>query len=171
VCNYVSGNQIGQIKIDWRRFYAFLDPDGVHWDCANVQNDSRMVDYKDAWLSDDKRDERRRLHHEIHQFWYNELPEDQRAIFNVTGFFKYDEILEIDEKGDILVPFPHGYVPFKDGRPTFSRRRGRLTESGLRTPSDGKPTMTEPRHLYNPQLEHRVERFPARFRKRFPGEK
>ena len=86
-------------------------------------------------------------------------------MFNIRGFFKYDEILEIDETGDNAAPLPHVYVPFRDGRPAFSFLQGRLTVSGT-------PTMTEPpRRLFNPPLEHRIERFPARFRKRFPGEK
>jgi hypothetical protein len=159
-----AGNDTGRLKIEWRRFYAFLDQDGIHWDCANIQNDSRMVDFEDAWLTQNERDERRRLNHEIHDFWYNQLPEDQQATYIVHGFFKYDEILEIDEKGDNAAPFPHVYVPFKDGKPAFSYVSGRLTVAGLRTGPNGKPLMTAPRRLYNPLLEHRIEKFPARFR-------
>jgi hypothetical protein len=166
-----GGNETGYIKIKWRRFYAFLDPDGIHWDCANIQNDSRLVDFEDVWLAHNEQDERRRLNREIHEFWYNELPDDQRATFSVCGYFRYDEILEIDEKGDDAAPFPHLYVPFKDGRPAFSLFRGRLTLDGLRSGLDAAAPMTKPRRLLNPPLEHRIERFPSRFRKRFPGEK
>jgi hypothetical protein len=166
-----GGNETGHIKIKWRSFYAFLDPDGIHWDCANIQNDTHMVDFEDMWLARNERDERQRLNHEIHEFWYKELPEDQRATFSVCGFLKYYEILEIDEKGDNAAPFPHVYVPFKQGRPAFSSFEGLLTVNGLRTGPDGKPTITQPRHLINPLTEHRIERFPAPFRKRFLGEK
>lgn len=165
------GNETGHIKINWRRFYAFLNPDEIHWDCGNIQNDSRLVDFEDVWLTRNERDERRRLNHEIHEFWYNEIPEDQRATFNVLGFFRYEEILEVDEKGDNVAPFPHLYVPFKEGKPAFSLLAGELAVDGLRTGPDGKLITVEPRHLINPPLEHRIERFPARFRKRFPGEK
>jgi hypothetical protein len=166
-----DGHDTGHIEITWRRFFAFLDTDGIHWDCANIQNNSRLVDFEDRWLSHNERDERRRLDHEIHEYWYNELPEDQRATFVVSGFFKYDEILEIDEMGDNAAQFPHLYVPFKHGRPAFSSYQGRLTVAGLRTGPDEKPITTVPRQLLDPPLEHRIERFPARFRKRFPGEK
>jgi hypothetical protein len=166
-----GGNETGYIKINWRRFYAFLDPDGIHWDCGNIQNDSNMVDSEDAWLARNERDEQRRLNHEIHDFWYNELPEDQRATLSVCGFFKYDEILEIDEKGDNVAPFPHLYVPFKAGRPAFSAFQGELIVAGFRTEPDGKITSTEPRRLLHPPLKHRIERFPERFRKPFPGGK
>jgi hypothetical protein len=157
-----GGNETGYIKIEWRRFYAFLDQDGIHWDCGNIQNHDRMVDVRDVWLPDNADNERRQLDHEIREFWSNELPEDQRAMFSISGFFKYDEILEIDKKGDNAAPFPHVYVPFRDGRPAFSFLEGRLTVSGTTEP---------PRRLFNPPLAHRIERFPARFRKRFPGEK
>jgi hypothetical protein len=167
-----DGHETGHIEIAWRRFYAFLDTDGIHWDCANIQDDRGTVDFEDAWLSHNERDERQRLNHEIHQYWYNEIPEDQQAMFVISGFFKYDEILEIDEMGDNAARFPHLYVHFKEGRPAFSFFQGRLTVAGHRTTGpDEKPTMTKQRQLLNPPLEHRIERFPARFRKRFPGEK
>lgn len=141
-----------------------MDTDGIHWDCANIQDDRGTVDLQDAWLSHNERDERQRLNHEIHQYWYNELPEDQQAMFVISGFFKYDEILEIDEMGDNTARFPHLYVAFKEGRPAFSFLEGWLTLAGRRTT---KPTMAKQRQLLNPALEHRIERFPARFRKRF----
>lgn len=166
-----DGNETGHIKIKWRSYCAFLDQDGTHWDCANIQNDSRLVDFEDPWLTGSERDERRQLNHEVHDFWYDELPEDQRAMFVIFGYFRYDEIIEIDEKGDNAAPFPHLYVSFKQGKPAFSFLQGRLTVSGFRTTSDGKSTTVEPRSLFNPPLEHRIERFPARFRKRFPAEK
>jgi len=121
-----GGNETGYIKIEWRRFHAFLDPDGIHWDCGNIQNHDRRVDVSDVWLPDNADNERRQLDHEIREFWSNELPEDQRAMFSIRGFFKYDEILEIDEKGDDAAPFPHVYVPFRDGRPAFSLPRRRV---------------------------------------------
>ena len=62
-----GGNETGYIKINWREFYAFLDSDGIHWDCGNIQNDGGMVDFEDAWLADGEQDERRRLNQDIHE--------------------------------------------------------------------------------------------------------
>ena len=163
-----SGNDVGNIKVQWRSFYAFLDEDRITWDYANIQ-DGITTDFEDVWLTGKERSERRRLSHEIHGFWYDEILESQRGMFNVFGVFKYDEILEIDERGDNAAPFPHVYVPFRGYRPAFSGFRGEL--SGLRTGPDGKPTSVEPYTLFDPPLEHRVERFPNAFRKRLPEEK
>ena len=35
-------------KSNGGNFYAFLDTDGIHWDCANIQNDSRFADFEDG---------------------------------------------------------------------------------------------------------------------------
>jgi hypothetical protein len=83
-----GGNETGRIKISWRRFYAFLDPDEIHWDCGNIQIVGRMIDFEDAWLAHDERAEQRRLNHEIHEFCHNDIPEDRRATFSVRGFFE-----------------------------------------------------------------------------------
>ena len=168
--NSFCGNETGRIKIEWRRYYAYLAPDGIHWDCANVQNDRHSIDYEDAWLTEVERDERRRLGHEIHEFWYNQLAEDERGIFIIDGLFKYDDILEIDERGDNAAPFPHLFVPFKDGRPTFSNAVARITGNSIRKTPDGELAATEPAELLQPKLEHRIAKFPSQFRKPFPGE-
>lgn len=137
--NTFSGNEIGRIKIEWRRYYAYVAPDGIHWDCANVQNDRKSIDFEDAWLSEDERMERRRLGQDIHEFWYNQLGEDERGTFIIDGLLKYDDILEIDEKGDYAAPFPHLFVPFKDGKPRFSQLVGRIHGSGMKKTPDSKP--------------------------------
>lgn len=168
--NMFGGNETGRIKIEWRRYYAYLAPDGVHWDCANIQNDRQSIDYEDAWLTEDARVEQRRLGQEIHEFWYKELAENERGTFIVDGLFKYDDILEIDEKGDNAAPFPHLFVPFKNGKPNFSSVVGRITGNGVRRTPDGAPAATEPAELFDPKLENRVAKFPPQFRKPFPGE-
>jgi hypothetical protein len=92
-------------------------------------------------------------------------------MFSIYGLFRYEEIFEIDEKGDNATQFPHLYVPFRaDGRPAFTAIQGRLTVNGVRTEPDGKITRVKPRRLIDPRIEDRVERFPPQFRKPFPSE-
>src|SRR5262249_3078245 len=155
------GNDLDCIKIGWRQFYAFLDDDGNHWDYANIQSDDNATDFENPWLDESERQERRTLNHQIHDFWDNEIPEEYRATFHVNAFIKYDSIIEIDERGDNEATFPHVYVPFKNRSPVLSRVEGELIVPGFRTGPDGKMISVQPRKCRNPELENRVERFPA----------
>ena len=110
-----DGHDTGHIEITWRRFFGFLDTDGIHWDCANIQNNTRLVDLEDRWLSHKELDERQGLDHEIHEYRYNELPEDQRATFVVSRFFKYDDAKPTAKPQKYRLEIPPIAVPLPAG--------------------------------------------------------
>jgi len=63
-----TGHHIDFIKVARRRFYACLDDDGKHWDCANVYNDRSFTDFNDPWTSQKDRDRDADLRTKIEEF-------------------------------------------------------------------------------------------------------
>jgi len=112
-----SGNHLDCIKLNWRRFFAYFAEDGKHWDFANAYNDSGLVGLQDPWLSEDDSERLGNLRLQIQTFWQEKISEDQRAHFKLECFIRYDDIIEIDERGDDIAGFPHVFVSLKSGRP------------------------------------------------------
>jgi hypothetical protein len=160
-----AGNRLDGIKLKWRRFYAYLAEDGKHWDFANVYNDSAMVRFRDPWLSEEDNERMGELRLRIAKFWDENISEDQRAHFNVECFIKYDDIIEIDEKGDDVANFPHVFVSLKEGVPLRGRYYGELIVPSKLQEEEGPARMSEPRILNNPDPSDRIEIFSAEFRK------
>lgn len=154
-----AGNHFGGIKIRWRRHYAYLAEDGRHWDCANVYSDRGLAGFQDAWMSEDEREKEFGLRQRIEEFRREKLPESQRAYADVECFIPYEEIIEIDEKGDRLAQFPHLFVPFRQGVPQNAGHVVKLTVP------IALEAVSEPRKLVNPKSADRLEMFPSEFRK------
>src|ERR1019366_7196351 len=73
-----TGHHIDFIKLAWRRFYAYLDDDGKHWDCANAYDDRGCMDHNDPWISQKDRDHAGDLRMKIEEFWESGIPADRR---------------------------------------------------------------------------------------------
>jgi len=93
------------------RYFAYLSDDGKSWDAAMAVNDARGHTHEDPWMGEDRHEMRQA----IHSFW-NEIPEGNRAWFEVVGVVAFDAIMDIDDLGDEFVRAPHVYAPFAPGK-------------------------------------------------------
>lgn len=93
------------------RYAAYLSDDGKSWDAAMAVNDAKSHLQDDPWSGVDRYDEKRQP---IFEFW-NDIPEFNRAWFEVVGVVPFDQILDIDDLGDEYVQAPHVFVPFASG--------------------------------------------------------
>jgi hypothetical protein len=160
-----AGNHLDCMKLNWRKFYAYLAKDGRHWDYANVYNDAGLVRSRDPWLSEDDNERLVDLRLQIEKFWQEKISEDERAHFRVECFIRYDDIIEIDEKGDDIAEFPHVFVSLKKGIPLRGSYIGELIVPSKVQEENGSARVSEPRTLFNADLSDRIDIFPSEFRK------
>lgn len=99
------GHYHSGLKFLIRTHFAYIDDEGVKWDCDEDLRTNRH--YDDPWA----REENRELEMKARHFW-NKLPEKNRATLEVIGLIPYDDILAIDEHGDKYFHHPHIYVRF-----------------------------------------------------------
>jgi hypothetical protein len=111
------GHDIGGIKIGWRRYFAYLDQDGKKWDIADIFNIEDQLP-QNPWKDRTEMERLYRLEDDIRKFW-NDIPEECRGTFYVEALLNYDDILEIDERGDTCVKHPHVFTSFTNNRPLF----------------------------------------------------
>ena len=161
-----AGNHLDCIRLNWRKFYAYLAEDGRHWDYANVYNDAGLVRLQNSWLSEDDSDRLGELRLRIEKFWEEKIPEGQRAHLKVECLIRYDDIIEIDERGDDVVQFPHVFVSLKHCAPLRGTYWGELIAPCKLQEENGQARISDPRRLVNPDLSDRVEIFPSEFRRR-----
>jgi hypothetical protein len=162
-----AGNHVDCIKLDWRRYFAYLAKDGRRWDFANVYNDAvgLLAFFRDPWLSEDESERLGDLRFKIQEFWQEQISEDQRAHFNVECLIRYDDIIEIDEKGDDVAGCPHVFVSLKNGATLHGTYRGKLIVPGKLQKDNGAAWISEPRTVVDPDLSDRIDIFPSEFRK------
>lgn len=98
-----------------RRHFAYLNDDSTAWDAAFIHNDISLHD--DPWGEDI---ESREMRQDIYSFW-KELPNTNRAWFELNALIPFEAILDIDELGDEFVNAPHIYVPFHPLTGPYSR--------------------------------------------------
>ena len=129
---YFVGHEHDGIEILIRRFFAYRDvdyaPDGVPklkaWDFTDKTN----LGAKDHWNNDP---EDGRNHHRVLDFW-EKLDEQKRAYFEVLGYIKYEDIIEIDAEGDIYERCPHVYVRKVNGKSFCERLSYKLAAQNRR---------------------------------------
>lgn len=98
------------LHVLWRRYLAFIDDDGVAWDYAEGMDDA--TPHNNPWRIEEdmelirKHDEARA---EGMAVW-NALPERNRAWLQVWKVLPYEDVIDIDEKGDDWFEGPHIYV-------------------------------------------------------------
>ena len=124
------------------RYFAYLSDDAQAWDAALSLNDTPNND--DRWSERGK----------ILQFW-NSLPEQNRAWFEVMMLVSYEDIVAIDELGDNYHHDPHMYVEFDAKRGPFSAYVANVSAGGQWNRLELSPESLSDR---------RVEVFPADMR-------
>lgn len=148
------------IRIHVRTFHAYFDPDGIHWDTANAYDERNDIE-RDPWFNEEEWPDLRK---EIMEFIGSNLTSETAGKIEVTAILPYDKIVEIDEVGDELCSCPHIYFPFKNKRIDCDLIIELLVPARLKDPDDLEAGVIEARRLYNPNLEHRIDIFPAKFK-------
>lgn len=94
----------------FRNFFAYVDDNGEKWDTLfDYDNAPAMYSHL---LDDDERIKNMEKRDKYWSYWYNKIPEKNRATFYVIKYINYDRILDVDEDGDLYYQGPHIYVEF-----------------------------------------------------------
>lgn len=115
VRRYLGLDHVG-LKFSVHKHFAYLSDDGKSWDAMFVANDGRGSQHEDPWNEGSSTESRRQ---EAWGVW-NEVPEQNRAWFEVVGVVRFEDVLDIDEIGDEYVGEPHVYVPFNGKNGPFA---------------------------------------------------
>jgi hypothetical protein len=91
-----------------QRHFAFLDDDGEHWDYAETMDDSIVGSHENPWCASPE-EGHVDLRHASLELW-NAFPENNRAWFEVLHILPFENILDIDDKGDDWAAIPHIYT-------------------------------------------------------------
>lgn len=102
-----------------RSHYAFLHDDGKQWDYIERSERPGLNIHDDPWASPETTGEDHALQGSIHRAW-SDLPAANRAKLWHYELVYYDEILDIDEKGDIVARMPHLFLDSVAPRPERS---------------------------------------------------
>ncbi|MFA6187611.1 MAG: restriction endonuclease [Phycisphaerae bacterium] len=98
------------IKLLVGKFMAYLADDEQHFDFVDGINEARP--WNDPWPKKKTLGTMDGNEIAIRKFW-QELPEKNRAHFEILGVVEYDNILAVDEDGDNIFNGPHIYIPFR----------------------------------------------------------
>jgi hypothetical protein len=159
-----AGHHLDCIKLKWRSFFAYLSMDGRRWDYANVYDDRGIIGFHDPWLFRDEADRLAELREQVSTFWHESIPETEQARFDVHCLISYDDIIEIDERGDDIASMPHVFAALKDGRPLRAAYRGILRAHGVTKEEIDAGRLDPPRVVEDPDLSDRIAMFPQGLR-------
>jgi hypothetical protein len=138
-----------------QRHFAYLADDDKSWDAMFRWDDAINLS-DDSWRKPVKVPDTQRS--DAYGIWM-EIPERNRAWFEVVGIVPFENVLDIDEIGDDWFDGPHVYAPFADRGGPFRHFYGRVETA----------TMFQRRCAYlQDELTDRIERFPVLFRVRQP---
>jgi hypothetical protein len=91
------------------RHFAFIDDDGVHWDYAETMDDSIVLGNNDNPWAADPDENRAETRYTSHEIW-DKLPENNKAWFEIEHILPFENVLDIDDKGDDWAEIPHVYT-------------------------------------------------------------
>jgi len=161
---FFSGHHFNAIKIFLRKFPAYLDQDGEHWDMANAYSD-HMQTWHNPWIFTEEAAKLESLRQKIGQFTAT-MPDGTFGHVEVTGILEYDDIIDIDEDGDSAFEHAHIYMKFDKFGPAFSGYLVELVVPSKMEDINGRYTeVREKRVLYHPEDAKQVEFFPREFTK------
>jgi len=106
------------IHLVYRRHFAYIGEDGKEWDYAECMDDGPVHSRDNPWTERDDYDDSdaRAAAMEI----WSALPEHTRAWYEMIAVLPYENILDIDEKGDEYLENPHIYtIEFTQERGPF----------------------------------------------------
>lgn len=92
-----------------RRYFAYLSDDQNQWDYIESSVSPGVNPYQDPWHDKEKRVTDHLLERKIYKYWSN-LPDKNQANCYIFEIIEYEEILDIDEKGDSAAKIPHVYL-------------------------------------------------------------
>lgn len=111
--------------VQTREHFAFADLSKKEWDYTEaVDLVHRRSEQKHGKYKVDEN--RRRV-----EDFYKYLPKNNQAKFVIRGIIFFEDILVIDDKGDILHDYPHIFVDFKASKGPFRGFRDFLEINGL----------------------------------------
>jgi hypothetical protein len=103
VARYLGREPEG-IKVERRRCYAYIADDGESWDAIDGGGDGEWSKIDDPWSNIDGH----RLDN-ARAYWRLLSPRNQTYL-RFYQIIKYEDVLDIDEKGDRFFPHPHFYL-------------------------------------------------------------
>jgi len=107
---YFIGHRYNGLEFLTRKFFAYIDDDGIHWDYI-VQFDESRPPKRGYGPNNVTKDQEKR--NKAHRLWLD-ITEKNRAWLEVSRVVLYDNIIAVDETGDNMYhDMPHIYVPFK----------------------------------------------------------
>jgi len=95
------------------RHFAYVGDDEQEWDYAERMNDGPVHRHENPWRKEEEDDHEARA---AAMAEWEVLPERNRAWFEVLAVLPYENILDIDEKGDEYSGLPHIYTTAFDHR-------------------------------------------------------
>lgn len=111
----VDGCRHDGLHVLWHRHPAFIGDDSVAWDIA--ERADFAPPYKHPWRTEKNKQQVQITEEErnkVMEVW-NALPEDNRAWFEEWLVLPYENVIDIDDKGDEWFDGPHIYVAEFDG--------------------------------------------------------
>ncbi len=137
----------------YRKHYAYVNWETKEYDILSEYDDGvpshpMVCDLEERWWDPNN------LAQKYHNYWWNSVPEANRAMAIELRIIHYDRIIALDEIGDIYHPGPHLLVEYgTDGQPFEPKRRRWFLESSsdntkimdLRT--DGKRVSSFPAEI------------------------
>lgn len=136
------------IHLAYRRHFAYIGEDGEEWDYAECMDDGPVHSHDNPWTerADYDDSDARAAAMEI----WTALPEHTRAWYEMIAVLPYENILDIDEKGDEFLENPHIYtIEFTQERGPFCWFQRSLENNSNWNARSGIPDDTK-----------RVEKFP-----------
>lgn len=108
----VTGYHPKGLEVMVRERYAFVDLEKKQWDYTNAVDLVYRMSEQERSQRDHKKEEK------VQDFWKH-FPKSGQAKLIVKGIIPFEDILVVDDKGDIQYQFPHVFVEFKPGRGPF----------------------------------------------------
>ena len=131
------------------RYFAYLNTETLEWDAALSFDDA--PNNNDRW---NERDDCFAKRAEIFAFW-DSIPEENKAWFEVLALIPYADIIAIDEIGDNYHREPHIYVEFDPDRGPFAGYVANVSVGDQWNRSEFSPDSLS---------DHRTTRFPTDMR-------
>ena len=134
----------------YRKHYAYVNWETKEYDILSEYDDGvslnlQVADLKERWWDPNN------LGQSYRDFWWNNVPEANKAWAIELRIIPYDRIIALDEIGDIYHPGPHLLVEYgTDGQPFKPNARRRFLESS-----------SHPRNTMDIRDGKRISYFPA----------
>ncbi len=98
VRRYLGQNYLG-LKFELYTRYAYLADDGKSWDAVDAFKNGILREFEDPWYVDSEISPPSASHSPVWFYW-NRLPDRNKANFTLYIVVPYENILDIDEKTD-----------------------------------------------------------------------